>query len=348
MHLHRRFFSLWLPLLFLALPCWGAPAYTFIDLGDGGCLRLEAGGTCLGFVRTGATMQAVLFAQGQPPQLLGFLPGGMISQANAAANDRIVGDSRTGERGTITHAFVFENGAIRDLGTLGGDPGQEASAASVNGVQALGRCGTLASPTPCLWDLVVQTGPVALPTLGGAFGRGLGLNTVGVAVGASDTDTGQTHATLWGLGAPRVLTPQEDSGSVAFDINDTNIVVGQVGTQAFRWSSVDGLETFAPLSGDVFARLLAVNNDGQAVGISFGDGPPPGPPRPTRAVRLTGDALEDLNTLTAGLPVGAVLRSAMGISAGGIIGGIYTLGDDPLGHAYLLIPTPAAPERRER
>jgi len=313
---------------------WAGIEYQLMDLGMVRLTDVDEHGNGVGAVITGATFQAAVFESGQPPQLLGFLPGGTISQANAAFEGRIVGESRTGDHGLVTHAFVVENGIMRDLGTLGGDPTLEASATNLNATQALGSCGPPASAVACVWDLVAGTGPEALPTLGGPWAHGLALNAVGVGVGDSTTADFATHATLWGLGAPIDLTPGLDTGSRAYDINDANVVVGQAGSEAFRWSIGDGLETFGTLPGDVFSRLVAINTAGVAVGTSFSDSPPPGPPRPSRAIRVMGDTMEDLNTLVKA--PGWVFQFAMGISPQGIIGGNGTYNGQP--RAWLLIP----------
>jgi hypothetical protein len=72
----------------LATSAWaGTTEYRFVDLSDAACFRLVGDETCVGAVdilpipQHGLLTQAALLTQGQPPELLGFLPGGIISRA---------------------------------------------------------------------------------------------------------------------------------------------------------------------------------------------------------------------------------------------------------------------------
>src|SRR5262245_21079382 len=113
-----------------------AQEYTYVDLGQVMVLRVDPDGKGIGAIVNGPLLQAAILEHGQPPQLLGVLPGGGLSQAFGANNARVVGDSQAGENGLTTHAWVFENGTLRDLGTLG-DPGLFSSAAALNAQAAI-------------------------------------------------------------------------------------------------------------------------------------------------------------------------------------------------------------------
>jgi hypothetical protein len=216
----------------------------------------------------------------------------------------------------------------------------DASAVAVNAAHAFGTCETEAGPSvACVWDLSAQTGPVALPTLGGLEAHAEAMNAKGMGVGWSQRAAGGEHATLWPLGAglPIDLTPQSDNFTIAYAINARNTVVGSGGNgQAFRWTPEAGLQLIAPLPGDIASRLTAVNDAGLAVGTSVGSGPPPGP-LPSRAVRLVARHLEDLNPLAA-VQDGCKLESAVGVSPRGVIGVAGHCQGDAFPHAWLLVP----------
>jgi hypothetical protein len=123
-------------------------------------------------------------------------------------------------------------------------------------------------------------------------------------------------------------------------INNRFTVVGTMDGHAFRWTQALGLEDLGTLPGDVSATLVAVNNQNTAVGTSMSpQGPPPGGSAPpaTKAVRVRGATMVDLNTLV-NLPAGWTLVRAVGISEDGVIGGVAVVGQEV--HAVLLVPKP--------
>ncbi|MDQ1274646.1 MAG: hypothetical protein QG610_218, partial [Euryarchaeota archaeon] len=96
------------------------------------------------------------------------------------------------------HAFLWQNGMMTDLGTLGGDYGY---AYGINNKgQKLGESETETGETHAfLWQNGVMTD---LGTLGGSYSRAFKINENGQIIGKSETGTGETHATLWTLMTP--------------------------------------------------------------------------------------------------------------------------------------------------
>jgi probable HAF family extracellular repeat protein len=128
--------------------------------------------------------------------------------------------------------FLWENGKMKDLGTLGGTFGT-AQCANNRG-QVIGQSslteGACFTGTPgChafLWNGTAMTD---LGTLGGTFSVPIWLNEKGEAVGGATTaNDALFHATLWRDGAITDLgTLPGDCGSIAWAINSKSQIVGQ-------------------------------------------------------------------------------------------------------------------------
>lgn len=81
-----------------------------------------------------------------------------------------------------------------------------------------------------------------LGTLGGTSSFGTALNDSGHAVGYSTTSGGDTRAFYWTLGGGMVDLGLIGTGSSqAFDISNTDNIVGQSGGKAFRWAPGAGM-----------------------------------------------------------------------------------------------------------
>jgi probable HAF family extracellular repeat protein len=251
--------------------------------------------------------------------------------------------------GTETHAFIWQNGHMEDLGTLGG-PDSWAAAVNERG-QVAGWAFTNSTPNPVtniptqdpfLW----QDGTmIDLGTLGGTEGvvasftesGGRAINNRGQVVGTSNLAGDLTHHPfLWNQGSLTDLgTLGGDNGEASF-INDAGAVVGWAdvpGSQshhAFLWER--GVMTdLGVLAGQPCSRAIDVNSKGQTIvdtGIcGVGGGP---------GALWENGTLYDLNTLIppdSGVTVGDVNfindRGEIAVT------GILPNGDQ---HDLLLIP----------
>jgi probable HAF family extracellular repeat protein len=187
---------------------------------------------------------------------------------------------------TQLHAFVWENGVMRDLGTLGG-PDSEAQYVNESG-QIAGQsfidstpnppitapaCSTSGIPTehPFLW----QDGFIDLGSLGGTCGYANWLNNNGQVVGTMTLAGDATnHAFLWKRGKLIDLGTLGGNNSEAWFANDAGDVVGRadfspasVLHHAFLWSHGVMKDLGTP-DGRPKSTAMAINSTEQVVGDS--------------------------------------------------------------------------------
>jgi probable HAF family extracellular repeat protein len=188
--------------------------------------------------------------------------------------------------------FLWENGKMTDLGTLGGTIGNPAgfnNRGQVVGTSNL--AGDLISH-PFLWTRA--GGMQDLGTLGGNTGVTNWINDNGDIVGKADLLQQQSpedhHAALWrhGLAIDLGVFP-EDTSSNAYYVNSHVQVVGTsedrahmligVGEHAFLWEGggpiVDLNTLIAPGSSLQLTYAVAINEAGEIVGLGVPPGVPP-------------------------------------------------------------------------
>jgi probable HAF family extracellular repeat protein len=230
------------------------------------------------------TVHATTFSDGQVSDM-GALPGGQESFA-IAINDRgqATGMSSDGTPdpfsffgwGTETRGFVWQHGAMHDLGTLGGadtvvnnlnQRGQIAGWSYTNGTAnpATGHPTT----DPFLW----QNGHMRdLGTLGGTYGLANWLNNRGEVVGYSYLALDKTfHPFLWDgnrmtdLGTLGGDLGQANSVNERGDVAGWAALAGDQTLHAVLWTNGKMLD-LPPVSGAPWSFANSVNDQDQVVG----------------------------------------------------------------------------------
>jgi probable HAF family extracellular repeat protein len=233
--------------------------------------------------------------------------------------------------------FVWENGVMRRLPTLGGTHGF--AAAANNHGQIAGWAENRVRDRSCTPPQVFQFravvwGPAGkqiheLPLLrGDTSSAATAINDQGQIVGISGTcdnaigSATAAHAVLWENGT---VVEIPNFGGAEWNtptaINEQGDVVGfsdhtgDVVTEAFIWSKARDLQGLGFLEGHGFSEAFGLNGRRQAVGLSC-----TAAVTDCRAFLWEGGPLRDLNELVAREP-GIVLTHAMDINDDGVITG---------------------------
>lgn len=209
--------------------------------------------------------------QGLPPTYavidLGALSGYVSSASGINNTGQVVGNSG--------HAFLWQNGIMRDIGTLPGSSFGYANGINNNG-QVVGYSSTNGDSIPRAF--LYQNGSMkSLGTLGGTnWTVAYSINDNCQIVGYSPNSGGSEHAFLWQNGSMQDLgTLLGSSGfSLAYGINNKAQVVGAslsakvpFPLHAFLYQN-GSMHDIGTLGGDT-SSAWAINNNGQIVGDSL-------------------------------------------------------------------------------
>lgn len=234
------------------------------------------------------------FAQNYTAVDIGALTGGDSVPAKINLSGRSVGQSGK-MYGVQTHAFVFDNGKLLDLGTLPG--GDFSTAFDVNTRGAVvGDSNTATNMRAFLWDS--STGMQDLGALPEDTGsRAYGINNSDQVVGYSSGPDGIT-AFSWDskAGMTNLGWLPDGNMSQAYDINDGGIIVGVAsapdgGRHAVLWKKGNPIQDMGTLPGYSMSEAHRINNAGDVIGSASDVGK-------SRAVFWpSGGSIQNLGTL---------------------------------------------------
>jgi probable HAF family extracellular repeat protein len=198
--------------------------------------------------------------------------------ASAFYNFFVSGSSLWWPVTTETHAFLWQAGAMKDLGTLGGTDSLATAinqGGQVTGVSLLNTAINPDTGLPASHPFLWENGKMQdLGTLGGTMGQPTGINDSGQVIGFSTLAGDQaTHPFFWdGQQMIDLNTLGGDNGA-AFWMNNAGQVVGRAGLpgghvfHAFLWQN-GKMTDLGTLDGDSCSSAFGVNSQGQVVGDS--------------------------------------------------------------------------------
>ena len=242
-----------------------ASEYQALDLGRFLPAAINSRGDVAGMVGVGRSQHAVVWRNGVL-QDLGTLPPESPDDPDTrffsfvtAMNSRgqIVGWESFFPPLEDVRAFIWDNGVLRNLNTLGGCCGGRNIAEAINEAgHVTGATDAFGPLHAFLWRAGTMTD---LGTSGGLQSFGRDVNASDQVVGSYDPNSLDEHAFLWTSGAMQDLGVLEgQTESQALKINTAGQVIGVSGSHAFFWSRgvMQDLGAASP---------VAINSRGQVV-----------------------------------------------------------------------------------
>jgi probable HAF family extracellular repeat protein len=265
--------------LLILAPLAAAQKYNIVDLGTfpGGAVSqgnaVNVVGQVTGYARF-ANFNAHGFIWSERTGMvdLGSIPPASDFSVAQGINSfgEVVGYSYHGQS-EAAHAVLWSHGTLRDLGTLPGGVGSQAT-----GINDVGQIGGWSSGTDVDVHAVIwsKQGVQDLGILpGGTYSQGFAINLEGEVAGSADDANGNSNAILWNKAAGMQALPMLPGslpGASANGINDLGQAVGGTGEFAVLWGN-DKEHTainLGSVQGANGGTAFAINDAGQVVGWS--------------------------------------------------------------------------------
>ncbi|MBN1341503.1 MAG: DUF3466 family protein [Phycisphaerae bacterium] len=287
---------------------------------------------------------------------LGTLPGsgtmGMsfarsINNANQVVGVNIGTLPLFGGDTSHNHAFLWQNNAMTDLGSMTADPNDVSLAFAINSAgHTVGSLSLLAEPNVPHAFLRWQNGLVtSLGTLGGSSSLAWDINDSNQVVGSSKDASDRNRGFIWQDGVMSNLgaLPDYEADSQALAINESGQVIGissdaNDATRSFLWQN-GSMTDLGLLPGYPNIVAAAINDKGVIVGAAAD------PNGQTCAFLWNKGSIYDLNSL---VDPGWNLTTATAINNAGHIVGTATQGGLKKGYlikTYLLSLTVNSPDK---
>jgi len=199
----------------------------------------------------------------------------LFQPADINNNGQIVGSAYIDQ--VQSHAFVWQDGVMTDVGTLGGEMSRAVAIndhGQVAGVSSL-RSGYNPPLHVFLWAGGVMTD---VGTLGAEWGEAIDINEQGWVVGYSATASGLSHGFVWANGVITDLGTLGGSETFVTDISDRGQIVGSSTTadgrwHAFLWENGRMTDIGAAWADSAYGtHAAAINERGQVAGYSVRGG----------------------------------------------------------------------------
>ncbi|WP_338758892.1 PEP-CTERM sorting domain-containing protein [Massilia sp. METH4] len=180
-----------------------APRYTVVVLPgeDGTATAINNSGVATQVIGYVLGQRRAAYTDGSSQSFIPTLGGteNVASDINSA--NQIVGASRLADN-TTTHAYVYRNGTVKDLGTLGGD---YSSAQYINDAGTIVGTSRLANGDAHAFIYTENSGMVDIGTFGGAGSYVSDIDASGRVLGAAQTASGEWRNFLYENGTMTAL-----------------------------------------------------------------------------------------------------------------------------------------------
>jgi len=203
---------------------------------------------------------------------LGTLSSNGDSEARAINATAEVTGLASEDNNLINDVFVYSDGVMSSLGTLGGTVGVG------NGVNTSGTVAGYSTNSAGTYRAFLSDGPtlVDIGDLGGGTAVAYGINDVGQVVGSAATAAGENHPFLYSAGKMIDLgtlgSGGNDDWNSAQGINNSGVVTGTSYDAhgnffGFVWNN--GKMTKMGTLGGHWSQAYAINNKGQIAGLAY-------------------------------------------------------------------------------